>query len=245
MLLISGCGLRGSGGPAPQPLDGRWLLVEGTHDQTPLPTVEGRSVTLEIDGDQVRGSSGCNIYGGRLVRDGDTVRFDAVTMTEMGCPGPAMDLESAFIAALGNVRSAEATAARLTLTGSQSRLVFEPQRAVPDANLVGTSWHLETLVDGETASSTVNGADAATLMLDPAGFFTASTGCRTVTGSYTLDGSRLRLTLDPYDAFGCASDTGTQDAFVLGFLDGAYDVTVDGRQLTLGSGQRQLIYTAA
>ena len=100
-------------------------------------------------------------------------------------------------------------------------------------------------VDGDTASSTVNGADPATLALDPTGSFQASTGCRTVTGSYALDGTRLRLTLDPYDAFGCTDPIGTQDAFVLGFLDGAYDATISGRQLTLSSGERQLVYVAA
>lgn len=245
-MLLTGCALRGGGGgsSAPGSLEGKWQLVDGSHDEAPLPTVNGRRVTLEIDGDEVRGNSGCNIYGGTLVRDGDSIRFDALTMTEMGCPDGAMNLESAYVAALADVRRVEATQPRLILAGSNSRLAFEREQPVADADLVGTSWQLETLVNGETAASTVHAADPATLVLDPTGSFKASTGCRTVTGRYALEGTRLRLALDPYDAFGCAAPIGTQDAFVLGFLDGAYEASVNGRQLTLGSSQRQLIYNA-
>jgi heat shock protein HslJ len=246
VLLLTGCALRdgGAGSGAPGSLDGKWQLVEGSYQGTPLRPIAGASLTFEIDGNNVRGTSGCNMYSGTLVRNGESIRLQQLMTTDMACPRHnLMNLEASFTAALGDVRRVEGSDAGLVLTGQNSRLVFEPQRQVPDADLVGTSWQLETLVNGETAASTVNGAPA-TLVLDPSGSFKASTGCRTVTGRYALDGTRLRLTLDPYDAFGCAEPIGMQDAFVLGFLDGAYQATINGRQLTLGSGQRQLVYNA-
>ncbi len=245
-VLLNACAVQTSGGGATAKLDGNWELAEGSYQQRPLPPIAGHSLTLEIDGGEVRGTSGCNVYGGKLERDGDSIRVRELMTTEMACPHHnLMDLEASFVAALADVRQVEATDSRLVLTGPDSRLVFEPQRAIANADLVGTAWRLESLVEGETASSTVNGADPATLILDPTGAFKASTGCRSVTGTYILSGSRVTLALDPYDTFACGPDAkDAQDRFILAMLDGKSTVNVIGVELIVSDGDRQLVYRA-
>jgi heat shock protein HslJ len=243
-LLLSACS--GLGAPSPT-LDGAWLLHEGTSGGAPLDL--GRAdVTLEVNGHEVSGRSGCNLYSGTLSVDATGgVSFGRLGGTEMGCDRDVMDLEAAYLAALATMGRASQSSGVLTLTGKNDRLVFRRVAAESAAPFVATSWRLESVVEGEVASSVVAGADAATLVFDEDGRWQASTGCRTVTGRYDGTMPALTLMLDPYDTFGCSpAAMEQQDELVLGILDGEVRATIDGRQLTLaGRDDRALVYREA
>jgi heat shock protein HslJ len=113
---------------------------------------------------------------------------------------------------------------------------------VANANLVGTTWVLDSLIRGDAVSSTVG--ERATLQFNADGTFSASTGCRDVTGRYTVDGNQVRATLDPYDTIGCAEGVGDQDGHVLNLFSGALTVTIQGESLTLAAGDDGLGYRA-
>jgi heat shock protein HslJ len=226
-------------------LDGTWLLERGTLAGVPLPVVAGHQVTLQIDGDKASGSSGCNLYGGTMQRQGDRVAFGELTQTEMACADDAMALESAFLGALGKVATLTAGGDRLTLRGEGVVLEFSRQAPVDDAALVETAWMLDTLVSGDTAASTVHGADPARLSFAADGTFTGSTGCRSFEGTYELMASTLTVLRLSADERACAEAVGQQDSQVLAVLGDGFTVAIEGDRLTItGRDGGQLVYAA-
>ncbi len=220
-----------------------WQLVDGTTAAGPLQLIEEWPITLTIHSDKFTGSSACNYYGALLTRDGDSVRIDGIGGTEMGCEPAVMALESAFLEALAGVDRISRDGATLTLSGPEVELHFVEVAPTPTAELVGTRWVLETLLDGETASSTV-GEEAVLVFADDGGL-TGSTGCRPFTGRYvdSDDGTRV----DELAASGtCRPAVEAQDAHVMAVLGGTFETTVEADVLTLTTpGGQGLVFRAS
>ena len=241
MLLLSGCSLLSGGGTTT--LDGEWLLQAGTNQGVAIPIVGGSTVTLKVDGTRAGGSAACNSYGGKIEVSGSSIAIGELIQTEMAClDNRLMALESAYLAALPRVTTAARKGNGLLLTGPQVELRFTLIPPVVNANLVGTTWILDSLISGEAVSSTVG--ERVTLQLSGDGRLAASTGCRDVTGSYTVAEGQVQVTLDPYDTIGCAAELGTQDAHILEVLSNGFGVTVDGDRLTLIAGEKGIGYRA-
>jgi heat shock protein HslJ len=240
MLLLSGCSLLSGGGTAS--LDGEWLLQAGTNQGVAIPIVAGGKITLRVDGTNAGGSAACNLYGGTIQVNGSTVGINALSMTEMACQENLMAAESAYLAALPRVTTATRSGSSLLLSGPQVELRFTLIPPVANANLIGTTWILDSLITGEAVSSTVG--ERVTLQFSADGRLAASTGCRNVTGSYTISEGQLQVTLDPYDTIGCPAEVGDQDAHILGVLSSPFGVSVDGDRLTLTAGDKGIGYRA-
>ena len=238
-LLLSGCSLLHGGTSAS--LDGQWQLEAGTNQGQPVPIVAGSRITLNVDGTQVGGGAACNTYGGSIKLAGSSVAISALSMTEMACQEDLMASEAAYLAALPRVTTAARNGNSLVLTGPQVELRYARVAPVANAAFTGTTWVLESLISGETASSAVA---QATLRLSGDGTLSATTGCRAVTGRYTLSEGQVQVTLDPYDTIACAAPLGDQDAHILGVLSIGFAASIDGDQLTLTAGDKGLSYRA-
>jgi heat shock protein HslJ len=221
--------------PAGSPA-GDWQLVEG------VDLVDGFPITMSIDGAVISGRAACNSYGGTITVDGSAVSFGEFSWTEMGCEQPVMEAEQLFLAALLAAETFALDGDRLTLTGPDGDLVFEPVVPTPTAELIDTNWILDTLIEGETATSV--GGETATLLLAADGTLTASTGCRSVTGEWLETGGSI--TVPVMSAEGeCPDDLWKQDSLVITVLEGDFRATVDGDRLTLTSmGGDGLVYHA-
>lgn len=230
---------------------GSWLLVAA---DPPIEVPADARVTLEVvaDGDawQVGGSSACNSYFGTVRTDDSAWIGDGYGQTEMACDEPRMATERAYLEALTTVDSwARPTADELVLTGPAVELRFEALPVVPVAALTGTTWLLDGLIVGTgpdgAVSSTVSGADEATLRLDPDGALAASTGCRTFDGEWVESGDELLFTTfgESDDSPNIAADGTTtcdemviaQEGHVLSVLGDGFRAEVDGQRLTLSS----------
>lgn len=240
MMLLSGCSLLTGGASAS--LDGEWQLQAGTNQGQPIPIVAGSRLTLNIDGTQVGGSAACNTYGGTIQSNGDSIVISALSMTEMACQENLMASEAAYLAALPRVTAAARDGNSLILSGPQVELRYARVAELANSELVGTTWTLESLISGESVSSTVG--EQVTLMLSDDGTITASTGCREVSGRYTIAEGQVQVTLDPYDTIGCAAPFEVQDAHVLEVISDGFAVSIDGDRLTLNAGGKGLGYRA-
>ena len=238
-LLLSGCSLLSHGAAAS--LDGEWQLQAGTNQGQAIPIVAGSRITLKVDGTTAGGSAACNTYGGTVQVNGSSVAISALSMTEMACQEDLMASEAAYLAALPRVTTAVLTGDSLVLSGPEVELRYTRVPPVADADPIGTTWILESLISGETVASTVA---QATLQLSGDGRIAATTGCRQVTGTYTIVKEHLVITLDPFDAIACAAPLGEQDSHVLGVFAGQPAITIDGNRLTLSAGDEGLGYLA-
>jgi heat shock protein HslJ len=242
MFLLAGCSVLTNGASAS--LDGDWRLQAGTNQGQPVPIVAGSPINLKIDGAQAGGTAACNHYGGQIHVAGSNVSFSEMIQTEMAClDDQVMASETAYMTALPKVTTAERSDDALILSGPGVELRFVLIPPVANADLVGTTWVLDSLISGDAVSSTVGAR--ATLQLNADGTFAASTGCRDVTGRYTVEGNRVQATLDPYDTFGCGNGIGDQDNHVLKVISGAFTVTILGESLTLTAGDKGLGYRAS
>ena len=87
-----------------------WTVVSVISGDAVSSVMEGvvATITFQADG-QVGFNTGCNAGGGRFSATADALRFSELVMTEMACPGPAGEMEAAFL----RVLSAETVSYRI------------------------------------------------------------------------------------------------------------------------------------
>ena len=221
-------------------LDGDWVLVSG------VPTVEGAAITMSFDGSQIGGRAACNTYGGTADIGNGTIAIPAngpggtFFMTEMGCEPQIQASEQAFVEALFAVTTWSIEDGQLLLSDPTVALVFDPVAPIATSDLVGTEWILQSLIDGEVATSV--GGDEATLLLAEDGTVTGSTGCRTLAGTWVVRSGEVFF--PEFSAEGeCPPDLAGQDGFIVGVLGDGFRPEISGNRLevTDASGQG-LIY---
>lgn len=212
--------------------DGDWLLVSGTVDGAAMNLDPDWQVTMLIEGSTIGGRAACNSYGGDIVIDGSSFSVGDIFMTEMGCEPQIHEVESAFATGLFKADQIVFTETQLRLTGEGVEFVFEPIAPVPTSDLVGTTWILDSLIQGDAVSSTYADAEEATLVLNADGTFSGSTGCRTISGEYVVNGGTLQF--PSWGADGeCPSGLTEQDNAVISVLEGPLRVEINGDRLTL------------
>lgn len=242
LLAVGGCA--STGPDAAGQLEGEWRLTDGVHDGDPLPIPPDAPITLTIADGEASGRAACNHYSGPVTVEGDRLGIGAMSTTEMGCDPDVMEAESRYVAALSAVAGWERTGDRLTLSGEAVELTYAFVPPMADAGLVDTLWTLDGLIDGEAVSSTVAGADPATLELRGDGTLTGTTGCRTFDGRYELDGAMVTVSDLVNDDRACPDIAG-QDEHVLAIIGAGWEYEIKGSRLTLTAGDLGLTYVAA
>jgi heat shock protein HslJ len=249
LLLVAACGGASATTTPSVPrttldLAGSWQLVQGTLAGQPLPLVEDARVTLIVDESGASGQAACNQYFGELAIEDGRVSTTQLGQTEMACAEPVMALEAAYLSALAKVESAHVDGSQLVLTGSPGvELRFDRLQPPPAADIIGTMWQLESLVEGDSVSSIAG--PPATLMLLADGSLRGSTGCRILTGRYEIRGDEIFANELGADGDCPPGAARAQDAHVVGVLGDGFRAAVDGPQLILGKDDgRGLVYRA-
>lgn len=238
ILILGACSAPDT---TPPGVIGDWVLTEGILREAPF-LVQGHRITISFSDDgRVGGVAACNSYGGAYVADGeDLIVGEELASTAMACEGPGvMESEQAFLTALRRPLTYVRNGDVLTIEGADVVMTFAPVVPVPQADLLGTEWVLETLISGDTAQSAM--ADA-TLQLTADGRVFGSTGCRALEGDYVIDGDVVLFTT--FSAIGaCAADLAAQDGLVVSVLGDGFTVDIDGDVMTVTSrGNEGLTY---
>lgn len=108
---------------AASPLEGRWTLV----DRQALGAAPGDApaVTLEIQGDSVAASAGCNRAAGGFQERGGKLEIGPLAATMMACPPAIAKIEARYFGLLESRPSWQIRGDRLTLTGAGATLTFK------------------------------------------------------------------------------------------------------------------------
>ena len=118
---------------------------------------------------------------------------------------------------------------------------------VSDPALTGTGWTLRTLVpDGVTRLDlTPDGPSAPTLRVAPGGQVSGHTGCNLLSGTATLEGSRVQLGRLGVTRRACPGVAGTVETAYLRVLSQVVRYRVQGQSLTLyARGAQRLVFQA-
>jgi len=239
-LACAGCGAGPGGGDAAPSPYGEWRLVGGTGPAGAVEPLDTHPVTLVVEDGRVGGTAACNSYGGSARIDGERLEVRDLAQTEMACDPPeVMELEAAYLQALGRADSIGREGDELVVSGPSVELRFEPVPDVPDAALSDTEWELDTLIEGETASTPA--ADASVRFAGD-GTFAGTTGCRSFEGAYAVNGDDIRVERLELEDDGCEGAVAAQDDLVVRVLGEGFRTEVEGHRLTLTSRGDGLVY---
>jgi heat shock protein HslJ len=243
LLVLTACGEpAGGANTAPNPLSGRTFLATALTDngkpRALLPNTE-LSVEFTDDG-RLIAQAGCNTMQGPVnTADGKLVLDGGLASTAIGCP-PASGEQDAFVAkVIGASPSWRLAGDRLTITSGRTTLDLVPREAVhPDRNLTATTWVVDTMLDGDVASSTPAGAPPITLVFDSTRV-AADTHCNGVGADYTVNGDTIVFTEGASTLIGCAPEIAQGEKAVSEVLNGevTYKITADRLTLTNTSGK--------
>ncbi|MFE1266407.1 META domain-containing protein [Streptomyces sp. NPDC058758] len=241
---LTACGGAGAGaaGDPDLPLAGtHWTVGAVTVDGSRSKAPEGARVDFAGEG-RARGSTGCNHFGAGVAVAGATVTVSPDEVTERGCPDDRQRFETAFLAAFTGPLEGTLEDGALTLASSDGTKRVE-LAAEASAPLRGTSWQVDGLVSGDTASSLPAGSgEKARFVVGADGRITGNLGCNGFSATAKLDERARTLTVEGPAATTRMMCTGPQMALetkLYELLDGPLSYRLDHRALTLtdGSGE--------
>lgn len=248
LLATAGCGAppRDLEVEAPAPEEGplwdkTFLLDEAIVDGDPHTLVDGTEVSLRFTDDKrLVANAGCNTMSGPVSLDDGTLTVDHLSITNIGCDPPRHEQDAWLSKFLDGEPSWELLdGPRLVLRGGDTELVLT-DRAVADPAraLVGTVWTVDTLVDGEVASSTPAGAPPATVTFekDRVDVFA---GCNSGSANYRSSDDTITIDALVLTRKACEPGIMRLESAVTGVLDGTitYEIESDVLRLDHPSGK--------
>jgi heat shock protein HslJ len=262
-LLLVACSQAPGASPTPSPspapttpptqavkvgLPGRTFLSTGvTVDGAPYALVAGTRIRLIFDNGTLSANAGCNIIGGNLVIDGDTLRFSGASMTEMGCD-PARHAQDDWLATfLSSSPTFVLNGNDLVLTsGTTVVTLLDREIAEPDQSLAGPTWSLASFISDDVVSSVPVGISAAFTFADD-GTFTANFGCNSGGGSYAINGDTITFSDVFMTKMACGGAAGQVESAVLTVIgaEGPIQFAIDAGSLTFMAGPLGLQFSAA
>ncbi len=234
VVLVVGCGDDEGPVASGDPLTGRTFLSEAiTVDGAPFELVEGTRIRLELTDAEVRVNAGCNHLSGTLESTADGVlRIGQMGGTEMGCDQALHDQDDWLMELLTSSPAWSLAGDRLTLTSGSTVIELLDRRvADPDRTLEGTAWIVDTIYQGDTASSLPTDAVAELTFAD--GEVSGSTGCNDIQGRYRIDGSTLHVEDLVQTDVACAPEVMVLEDAVLALNGSAVTFEIAAARLTL------------
>ncbi len=189
--MTAGCDKNTGGGG--DDLAGHVFLAQSaTDDGEDHAFVDGTTPSLRFrEGGKIGASAGCNsLDGSYALEDGRLVVTNA-GWTEIGCEPELAAQENWYFDFLQSEPALERSGDAFTLSGDVTVIEYlDKEIATPDRELVGPVWTVDTLVDGDTASS-ADWSEPATLRFTGDGEVEVTTGCNTGTGGYAVAGEEI------------------------------------------------------
>jgi heat shock protein HslJ len=238
MLVVAGCGDRGgAGGPSgggDSPLRDHTFLSTGiTENGSPHQLAGQTRVRMRFTGDdRLIADAGCNSMQGSVRVDGGRIEVSDLASTGMGCEQQVMEQDAWLSRILSSKPSWKLDRDTLTISSPTTEIVLKDRKVVePDLPLQGPKWTVDTIIDGEVASSTPANASA-WLMFDKDAV-QVSAGCNSGSGTYSVSGNTLRINDVATTRMACEPDVMSLENAVLAVLRGDLTYSIDADMLTL------------
>jgi heat shock protein HslJ len=246
VLFLAGCGARAATQDAPpmqsqpDPLTGKTFVAMAiTDDGQPKQLAPKTELSVEFTKDgRLIARAGCNIMQGKVdTTNGTLTVTGGLATTDMGCDAPRHAQDEFVANVLVATPKWELTNGRLTIRTGTTVLDMAAKDETK-RDLKSTTWVLDTVVDGQTASSMPAGAPPVTLVFDGKKV-TADTHCNGYWAEYTISGNKVTFTPGPSTQIACTPETMAGEKAVADTLQGevTYETTADRLSFTNASGK--------
>jgi heat shock protein HslJ len=223
-----------------EPWGRTFLSTSVTENGQPKPLAEGTRISLRFDGErrQLGAQAGCNSMSGPASFEDGRLLVDDLATTEMGCDPPRHAQDEWVARFLTGRPRSTLDGPTLTLEDGTTRMVLDDRKvADPDRALRGTKWVVDTIVEGESASSVPAGAEAFLGFGDgeERDRFAGHAGCNGMGGTSVVDekGSTIAFSEVVTTKMACEDHKMRLERAVLDTLDGtvAYKIEADTLRL--------------
>lgn len=241
LMFILACGSRAASGGM-NDLRGRTFLSTGvTENGQTKQLVAGTRIRISFgeEGRRIGVNAGCNHMGGEARVENGRLVAGEMAMTAMGCDGGRSEQDEWLAKFLTGAPTISSTGSELVLVNNATEIrLLDRTVADPDRPLMGTRWTVESVIDGQTASSIPRGATAQ-LLLNADGTFTGNTGCNHMGGAAVTTTGSLRFSGVFTTKMACEPDRMRLEQAVLGVLEGdvSYEIEADLLRLRHASGK--------
>jgi heat shock protein HslJ len=228
-------------------LNDREFLSTGITDGgAPFPLVPGTRIRLTFADTAVGASVGCNQFGGSYRIDGGRLIVEGGGMTEMGWDAGRDQQDQWLFAFLGSKPSAVLAGTDLTLDNGRTIIkLVDRTIAEPDLHIVGPTWTVTSIIDGDAVSSVPAGLTA-TLGFGADGSIAVNDGCNRGGGKWTAAGTGITISDLFLTKMACDGPASALESSVLRVLNqGSVQASIKANLLTLQAGGRGLQLTAA
>jgi heat shock protein HslJ len=232
LLTLAGCGTLTAQQGTQRDLTGTlWSLSSFIGKEL----VPGSGITVEFTSDgKIGGSSGCNRYAGAYKVDGNSLLISSpLASTMMACSEEVMDQETAYLQALGDVRSFTASQDQLTLkdAGGNDMMAFNAQTQ----DLADTSWEVTAYNNGQQAVTSVLAGTTITAEFGQDGTLSGNSSCNDYSGPYKTAGNQIKIGPLGSTKKACADPAGVmdQEAQYLAALETVAIFKIEGKVLEL------------
>jgi heat shock protein HslJ len=220
---------------ASDPLAGTtWTLASYTGPSgRAVEAAPGAAATLAFeDGNQIGGTTGCNLFGGSYTLDGDKLTIELGAMTQVACPGAFITAqETAITQQMPNVAGFTQSADSLSLTAADGSELFKYSAGL--SGLEGTAWAATGVNNGKGAVESNALTEKLTASFGADGAFTGFGGCNNLTGSYEATADTLSITGLASTQKACAEDVSNLEAQYIAALTATTTYQIIGDVLTL------------
>lgn len=224
-------------------------FVAGADDVDGYRLADGTNLQLAFQPGLLTVDAGCQVLIAPYDLVAGRIEWATDPLREPGACPPERLFQDRWIADRlleGVEASLEGKVLTLRGDGVELRLRDDPARSPDDAPLVGTTWLLTTLLDGDDASTGGGGSAPPRLRIQPSGAAEVFDGCNEGSAVVQLesDGAILRFGEIQATRAGCEGSVAEVADAIAAALDGAVLAEVQGDTLTITKGDRTLVLRA-
>jgi heat shock protein HslJ len=221
--------------------DREFLSINVTDGGAARPLVAGTRIRLDFRGSDLGASAGCNSIGGSYRIEGGRLVFEGGGMTEMGCDQERHAQDDWLIQLLASNPTVRLVGNDLTLESGSVVVSLRDRDVVePDANLVGPTWTLVSIIQADAVSSIPDG-QSATLKFNADSSLEVFAGCNRGGGTWKSVGGGIEVSGLMLTKMACDGPSATIESAVLAVLEGGtIAAEIDANTLTLQVGANGL-----
>lgn len=244
-LLAALAGAGCAAAPATSLGDREFLSVNVTDGGAPRPLVGDTRIRLNFSGSNLGASAGCNSIGGSYRIEGGRLVFAGGGMTEMGCDPQRHAQDDWLVAFLASNPAVRLDGNDLTLESGSMVVTLRDRTVVePDANIVGPTWTLVSIIQGDAVSSVPQG-HGATLKFGADSSFELFAGCNRGGGTWRAVGGGIDFSAIMLTKMACDGPASEIESAMLGVLEAdPNSAEIKSNVLTLQAGANGLQFEA-